>query len=60
MHILPEQHRQTHSISFGNGKKFWNHFMRRDWQICDKDIEDAHKEKRARIAAVCLNPGDVM
>lgn len=34
--------------------------MRRDWQICDKDIEDAHREQKVKIAAVCLNPGDVM
>ncbi len=28
----------------------------RDWQICDRDIENA----KSNVAAVCLKPGDMM
>ncbi len=43
MHVIPGAHREP-----------LPHFKRRDWQICDDQIE------RTRIVAVPLKPGDVL
>jgi len=53
MHIIPGGHKDESGQIV-----HWAHFNRRDWQICDRHIQDSRS--KYKVAAVCLKPGDMM
>lgn len=49
MHVLDQGHKEGPQ----------NHFLRRDWQICDTDVERLH-HSRLKVAAIPLRAGGCM